>query len=477
MKKDKLFHLFYTLTPKEVKAFKTFVIGRKPAKINSLVEFLAKHKPNEYNNFEKIKQKACTKLFPNKENNSQNFRRLIADTLPLLNDFLILQETKANPALRRELLQEQYKNRTLSDLLEAAFIENTKLLNENPERDFHHYDAKVKLLNESFFYTRYSKTYNEDRLIELIELQNDLDLGYVIAKLHYRIHQIIHHLVTGNPFDINSVQQKHEFFKLFEDHPVVHLFTEILRLALDPNEENYFQLKSLWLKRSHLLSQNLKLQYLGKMVNLAWFSLNQNIRIKEIFELYGYGIEAKLLLNSGYINNNVFNSIIDIGTSLKEFDKVRVFVKEYLPFLREGPDQKENVNNLYEAFLLFSEGKYEKAFLKSNLLQFSHHSYGLRSYVLIIKCLYETKKVDSYLEIEARGTAFRQYLQRKLKQADIVKELYDANVNFIKIASQLPLASSSKFAKVRPEELIKKTKAMQRIVSRPWLLEKLEELQ
>lgn len=478
MKKDKLFHLFYSLSPREVKAFKTYVIGRKPQKISSLVEILAKNKTTEDDqNHEKIRQKAFKKLFPNDKNNTQNYRRLVTDTLSLLCDFLILQQTKSDPATRQGLLREQYKNRTLPDLFEATLSDGIKRLKEQPEKDFTHYNALTKLLNEKIFYQK--GIYEETEAFEeaLTGIQHALDMGYFISKLHYACQIKIWRIISNLPsikFELEEAFYKH--LQPYTKDPVIIFFTRTLQLAEDPNKEDYLNLKAHWIKHLDLFSENLKLQTFIYLTNLCWFSINQNDRVQAIYDLYSFAVEKKLLLNSGYISTHYFNNYIDICTSLKKYDEIRAFIKEYVPYLRESKDEKKNIQNLYDAFLLFGIQEYDQALMQSSILQFKHFSFGLRSYVLVIKCLYETKKAAGLEEIDTRCTAFKQYLHRKYKEGHINKLQYDSNVNFTKIVLLLPSTSSSRFATVSPDQLLEKIEAMDYLVSKAWLLEKVEEL-
>lgn len=478
MKKGKLLHLFYSLSPKEVKAFKTFAAGRKPEKISQLVEFLAKSKKKEDDqDLEKIRQKAFKKLFPNQKENTQNFRRLVADALSLLNDFLVLQQTNQDPEMRREILREQYKNRLLSDLYEATLEQEIKRIKERPDRDSDHHNTMVKLLNDRVYYKRPIKDGLNDMTEDLVNIDRSLNMSFLLSKLHHACHLKMRDMILNSKDTAAPLNNAfYTFLKPFEQDPVINLYLGFMRLVDNPNEEHYFSLKSKWKERLYLLSDSRKLQTSSFMINVCWYSIDQSNRLIEIYDLYKFSLEKKILVHSGYINLSNFNNYIDICASLGKFDELRAFIAEYLPFLREGIDHKKNIQNLYESMLLFGEQKYEEALLKSFHLQFHHYTFGLRSYVLIIRCLYQLKKEHSLEELETRCTAFKQYLHRKHKEGFISKEIYDANVNFTKIVLLLPNTSTSKFALISPDQLKEKLEAMTFLVSRSWLLEKIDDL-
>jgi len=102
--------------------------------------------------------------------------------------------------------------------------------------------------------------------------------------------------------------------------------------------------------------------------------------------------------------------------------------------------------------------------------------YGIRSYLLTTKCIYELKKEESYQELEKKCKSFKQYLHRKLKDKEINKRLYDIHIGFIKIVLLLPRTSSSKYAQTTKGNLLEKVKATQSLMSHAWLLEKIEAL-
>jgi len=254
------------------------------------------------------------------------------------------------------------------------------------------------------------------------------------------------------------------------------LYIDILQLTDHPDEDGYYRLKSQWIEKFNLLSENLNLQAFTTLSSLGGSCVPPSKRIQVFYDLYTFAVQEKILINSGYIGMAKFNNMVEIGTSLKEFDAVRTFIKEHISYLRVGQDQLKNVQNLYESMLLFGEGKFEAAHLKSNYLQFSHYSFGLRSYVLVMKCLYETKKEDSLQELAVRSTAFKQYLHRKHKEGIINKQKYTENMNFTKIVNLLPLTSTSRYATVSPDELLEKIDGMTHLIGRSWLLEKIEAL-
>lgn len=478
MKKDKLFHLFYSLSAKEVKAFRTFVIGRKPEKISRLVEELAKNKKKEDNpDFEKYRQKAFKKLFPNQKNNTQNFRRLITDTLTLLNDFLVIQESKENLATRQRLLEEQYKNRTLSDLFEASLEDSLKRLEDQEIRDFHYHNAKVELLNDIFFFKRVPKDGLQIFEKHLVDIDQAVDLSYFITKLHYasqaKMRKVVFNL-PGSVFELNEAF--FSYVKPFQDHPIIALYLKIYRLLDHPNEADWMDLRTHWFEHFKLLSHPIKGQTYTLLKNLCVFSMPKEKLMTTMFDFYNFALENKLLVHSGYITSTSFTSYVDLGTNLKKYKEVRSFINENIVHLREGPTEKANLQNLYESFFLFGEGKFDEALLKSSMIQYNNKTYGLRSYILIIKCLYETQKEDSHPDLEVRCKAFKQYLSRRYKEGVLSKFKHDENVNFTKIVLQLPLTSTSKFAKITPDQLTEKLEAMPQVVSRTWLLEKIGEL-
>ena len=54
--------------------------------------------------------------------------------------------------------------------------------------------------------------------------------------------------------------------------------------------------------------------------------------------------------------------------------------------------------------------------------------------------------------------------------------MLDERLNFIKIVRKLPEISKSRFALRTPQELMNELQAMERVLSRPWLMDKINDL-
>ncbi len=477
MKRNKLFHIFYTLSPKEIKDLKIFVCGHKPATIATVVDFLAANRAKfEPENFEELRIKASKKLSLQGPKNDQKLRRLFADTMQLLNDFLMFREVKTNRPIAQQLLQEQYKYRLLHPYYETSIKESINELTANIVRDFNYHQKMFRLRKETYFYLNPTKITEINAIRELEGIHHHLDLDYLLTKLHYIVQVKIAQLVQEQETTKGTLDLVLPNTDRFANNVLVLFYLEFVALIDHPQEAGFLKLKSTWLEIENKFSTDVRYQLFYQLINMAWFSCVGAKRTTEIFKILVHGFEEEILVNAGYLETNMFNNFVDIGCSLKEFKKVTAFIEKCIPYLRAGRDKKENITRLYEAFLLFGEGQFDEALLKTNFVEFSDPSYGLRAYPLVIKCLYETKKSKGFEEIETRCNAYKQYLHRKHKQGFINKLSREENLNFMKIVRQLPNASSSKYARISPDMLLEQTKTMQRLINRAWLLEKINAL-
>lgn len=478
MIKNKFFRLFNTLTPKETKALKEFTSIYGSTDTIKLIDYLAKKKPSSKPIDPDIqREKTLNKLFPSAKVNDQKRRRILAHASQIVVDFLKVDELKSDTFVGEELLRAQLKKRNLNDFYLASLRSTERELTDNPNRDFYHYEQMIRLRHQFFFNVQTNKYKEKDLLDDLDAIHNDLDNGYILAKLHYSLQSQIIKMIRGENRDKGQINVAAELAKEKINEPLIKLYYQLICFIGQPESVMIKEAKALFFKHSKELHQELQAQLLVVFINLTYLNPEEENMNASLWELYFFGVESQLFLTPGGFEASHFNNIIALGSSLKKFDFIRKFIAEYFPHLRMERDARNNVKTYYEASLLFSEGKYDEALLHLHYLEFNDFSYGLRAYLLIIKSLYESKKTKSYKELDTRCDSFKQYIHRKFKQGFINKTSREENLNFIKIARQLPFASSSKFARISTTELKEKVKAMTRVVNRPWLLEKIEQLE
>ncbi len=405
-------------------------------------------------------------------------RKLMAATLSLLSDFLVQEELKQENPDQDILLKRVYRKKRLSALYLAALEKEKKELTKSQQIDFYNYQDKVRLQHEFYFYVGANKYAEKDPLNALANLHQDLDVGYLLAKLHYACQVLVIQRFRGASVEVAFIEEaiimaNHPEIK---EHAILQLYIRMIRLLQDRQVVEYSQIKEEVLASLPLVNKEIRGHLLVLLLNLTWLTVERP-RIPEFtFELYKFGLENDILRDNGMIGTSHFNNIVDIGCSLGEFEYTRTFIKNYLPYLESKEGSLEHVKTLFEAFLYFGEGNFEKVLQHLNYLEFKDLSYGIRAYLLMIKSTYETKKAKSYKEVDMLCEAFRQYIKRKYKQGYMSELVREENLNFIKIASLLPNASSSNFAIVPIKKLKDKLLTFERVVSRTWLEAKINEL-
>gem|GEM_PF-3544789 len=476
MKRNKLFLLLASLSPKEMRQFRKLVVREGTPPMIKLLDFLdhniKAYDPHSYNELRERALKKISKSVPT----DQNKRRLLSAVNQLLDTFLIQQELSENEQTTQALLQNQYLKRRLYNLYASSHESAQTRHLQQPIRDFNFEQGQLKYSHNAY-YNITNKYKEKDILNGLKAIHKHLDLGFVMAKLHYACEVKMVQLVRGESFPIELLDKILASIKdnAYFSNPIIQFYQDILNLIEQPTLESYQLLKQKWLELMPLFNKDLQHHLFIIMLNLAWFSSNEH-RTEEMFQLYEFGLTTGLLTIHRKIGTSHFNNIVDLGSSLGKFSEIRSFVIKYSPHLDVSEDKTENIKTLYEAFILFGEGKHEESLKQSIFLEFNDVSYGLRAYLLMLKCLYESKKSKGFKEIEMRAEAFKQYLQRKFKQGMLNKQTKQENLNFIKLIRLLPLASASRFANINQQDLLKKLQGMPQVVSRNWLLKKIEQL-
>ncbi len=482
MKRNKLFIVFASLTKLELNHFKKYISyplynTQKP--LITLVNFLGKELVGTtIEDYDGLREKAFKKMYPKKPYNGLKMRQMIAGVYALLSDFLVQEELKLEKELNATVLSKSLRRRRLSDLYLASLTQKQRNLEKTTTRDFYYFQNIVQLQHDLYYYPSANKYAEKNPLSALAKIHSDLDTGYVLTKLHHACQVIVIQRFRGQTREVLFLEEVLAMARKesFANNELVQLYLQFIALLQDTTEEGYNKVKKNFFELIPLMNKEVQFHLFVLLINLTWLAVEPSKIARVAFELYAEGLEMELVMDGGIMGASHFNNIVDIGCSLGEFERIRIFISKYLPYLDLGEDKLENVKNLFESFLCFGEGEFAKALLNLNYLEFGDFTYGFRAYLLTIKSLYETKKEKGYKEIETNSEAFKQYIKRKYKQGFISAPMREDNLNFIKIANQLPFASRSKFAKITHEDLKNKLLSMERVLSRNWLQEKIEAL-
>lgn len=473
MKKYKLFYLLASLDDKSRLRFQTTISKTDNKQQATLINYISNKinnkQPSDYPN---LRTKALRKAFENQQSSPQKEKRLISKTSQLLTAFILHNELNQQPEIQQKLLASYYFKNGLHEFYKSSLSTTEKLLNDKEERGaaFH---QKMAALRHNFYFNVVENKYRKRDLMKDLKLINqELDTSYLLAKLYYACHMKMIVLLREETLEIDQLEEiiRRAELDQYKQHLVIQFYLNFWHHLTTKKETDYYKLKDDFFIIKDKMSNENRLLTFGMLINTCWGFIN---KLEVVYELYQQGLKHDVLLFDNKINPDHFMNIVEIGIGLNKIEETRIFVRENISHLIIEGESQANIKMLYDAFLEFGAKNYETVIQLLNYMEFADFSYGFRAYTKLIKSLYETK---SYHVMDTRCNTFKQYILRKYKQGYINQEKREENLNFIIIVRQLPYASNSQFATVSKAEMNEKLKAMQRVISRAWLEEKISAL-
>jgi len=394
------------------------------------------------------------------------FRRLCNEAIELLEDFLAIEQLRSNKYLRSHLLLEgidAYQITALSKgtIRKAQQIKQDRINTTNLLFDFL-IERDIRQIEQAD-----SKRYEKS---SLDILSNKLDSYYIIEKL--RIYSLVYWQKSflKEEYKIHLIDQILEFLKgdPFPDNYIINLYYHNLLMLVDPENEEYFhEYKKLLLNYAVEFLPNEAFRLIYNAINYSIRKLNQGQRIfrREIWELYKFALESNILIDSKNFDHWDYRNIVTAALQESEYNWTRDFIEKYKEYLE--PDQKENAYHFNLALLNFYEKKYDKVVDLLNTVEYSDLTYNLNAKVLLIATYYELDEIDA---LESSLSSFKTYIYRKDIVSEDRRKLYNNYVSFLQKILQNQ-GSPAKLIKLRED-----VEQVKNIASKPWLLEKINEL-
>ncbi len=131
--------------------------------------------------------------------------------------------------------------------------------------------------------------------------------------------------------------------------------------------------------------------------------------IRETFELYLFGLEQHILVQTGkFLSRHTFKNIIALALRLQEFDWAKTFIEE-APRWLEPPYLKAQVD-YNTAKLHFTLQQFDQAMLLLQQVDFDDIFMNMDAKVMLLKMYYRTQNTEA---LEALLNSFDVFLHRK----------------------------------------------------------------
>lgn len=307
----------------------------------------------------------------------------------------------------------------------------------------------------------------------------NLDFYYFLNKLHY----IAEMKTRERIFDVqHQVQLMDEIMErtsdpgLLETHPLIAIYHKLVQLYYAGiNEAAYQELMEMFLEKLQYFSQAEQRMLMQHLINYGIFINEQHGQVEAaLLALYKKGMETGILVNDDRLTDGAFTNIVFTAALCGDYSWAETFIHKFAPRLENS--KRLNAVALAESCLWYARGELDKAHSRLLDVDITIPSYDIRAKGLLLKIAFDSyvKKGKDYEYLVSYLASYEKYVQSRPLWGE--KKL--AFLNLIKFIRKL---AKLKFVKVQvsqnqKHDLLKTLERLQPLISKNWLVQKIEEM-
>jgi hypothetical protein len=414
-------------------------------------------------------------IFSDEPFHNQKLLKLNSDLVTLLEEFLAQKEFDQSQSLKINLKIEGARKRNLEKLYNGILGEINRIEKSEINQSSEFYLIKYQIEKNVFSLKSENEKQNEKFEItselNIKKISDNLDYFYIAEKLR----QYCTLLSWKKMYKLDiEMQNMANVMKLAQVDPYVNIppinlyFKMYLTYSDEENVIHYFELKEMIKKYIHLFPPDEQREIYSTAISYCINKVNKNVADfhKETFEIYKDALEKNVLIINGQMQVSNFRNIVPIALRVNEFDWTEHFINENAGYVDEK--YRENAVEFSKARLEFYRKKFGKVLDHLNKVSYEDVWYNINAKTLQIASYYELNEFDA---LESLLQAFKMYIKREKSLSQERKHHY---LNMIKFTNALiKINPKEQFKVIKLKEEIINTKG---IVSKPWLLEKIESL-
>lgn len=464
--KDTKFNILFLLLPdKDKKRFIEFLnspFHNNSPRLSKLGTYFHTHKKT-------AKEEAFAHVYGSKRKYSDIlFRRLMNGLLEELKKFISVSAFLNDKVEENTFLLKSLKEMGQEKMLDEVLSKQTKLIASISKNDSSFYYKKFLLETEKYEFNLSQKQLKLES--QFSNIFSSLEDFYLFNKLKYYCHALNQKNIIKADF---QVLYKEEILKNLKEgrhksNAGIMIYYYILLLLLEEGEEsNYKKVKKMLRDKHSLFVQAEARDMLVFIQNYCIRQINKGLSVylKEIFYLYQFSVEKKLVYENGYISPQTFKNIVSTALRLKKGNWAQEFIRKYAS--RIVKQHSSNSFNYNMANVYYSQKKYGACLKLLQQVNFKEAFYGLDAKVLFLKTFYEQ---GDYEALDRFWFSFYMYVKRNRYISDAHKTGY---LNFLKFTRKLMVVDESNVQKLEQLKIaVQNTKPVSNI---NWLLEMLEE--
>ncbi len=403
----------------------------------------------------------------------QKFLKLNSDLVKLLEQFLTQEALNDAPTLASNLRLRAAHKMSMEPLMNGILSEFDRLIkqdnNQSGQYYYNRYELELLRFNTKSENEKKKSKFEIEGQLNIEQISSHLDTFYFIEKLRMYCTLLswkkMYKVEMEIPYMDFILEESQTALK--KEIPAVQLYYVMQNTYINQDDTaHYFELRRLMKESLHLFPEeeakeiySTAISYCINQVNKGNFSFQ-----RETFELYKSMLTETDFAKT-FISVTDFRNIAQIAIRVNESDWAEDFIHNYASFL----DVKDRDNAVYFSLarLEFNRNNYDRAIQNLNKVTYEDVWYSLGSKALLLHCYYELNEYDA---LESLLQSFNMYVRR---EKSLTKDRKLHQQNLIRFTGSLiKLTSKDKNKLVNLEKEIQETRG---VVSKPWLLEKVQE--
>ncbi len=463
MRQTKLIALLKNLDALEMKHFGEFVASpffNKDKRLWTIVQMLRKHHP-DFTTRTLVKAEVFKKLFPGQPISLSLQNKMLHTIASLLEDFLVWNRLQQQSNKKEFLLLESFKKRGMDKQFFSKAEKLRLALADKKVGDMdYHYDnyyLNFLIYGHPNLPKAKGDEYAHDYNLSLDQFFYGAKFKSIAGIRCFKKY------FKGDADGLDGDQLLEFVDKDKLSGPQKAFYLLAVAFGAEITVPKYYELKDFVFKELHTFGSDLVDIY-QLLFNYGVYCPLKDKKDRELFDLYVLGLENDLLLENGYLLEVNFNNLIILACRLKRFEWAKKFLEEKIDLIYI--DNRKNVEAYSDAYISYSEGKYEEAVRKlmNGDLEFSIQFYTVNAKFVLLKTYY---LMDDFDNLYRFMDSLNVFLRRNTIQ--ISKENQKGMLNFVSHLKKIYQSDNK-------NELLDLKKRMEKepIYSKKWLLEQID---
>lgn len=437
MKENKIYRLFQSLKPNDVKQLRKEMdsphYSVKPI-LKSLFRILSRQYPH-FDCTESGKKKLFAKLHPNRPYNDLKLRRYFSNLTKIIIDYLNFETLYRDTWLREKNLAEIYEKAQLYSLAHEKRQQLHAFIDQHSIKKDEYWKKKCTLYQMEYASLSTEKENTPNQILKNLLHASDHYFAYTTLRqaLLTKSKSLVFNTAFSMPF-LNAVKEQSQKNSL-KECSLFQLYLLGLKMLEHDCPDNFFAYESAFFQKKEklhgedsLLFFYLGLNYVVRQTNKG----NESFR-KTALIWYKFALREGILLYQKTLSKETFNNIVLYGCEAGEEDWTLKFITEYSAYLPKDIQKDELIYS--SAIVFFYQKKYPAVI--DNIKEYSFsQGYIMKTRMLLLRSYFEEFTSDfSYAQLLMSNiNSYENYLNKNEDWPNKVKKPY---LNFCRVLKKM----------------------------------------